>query len=139
NPDATRAKYAGDYLITGDLGVEDADGFVQFIGRNDDVITSAGYRIGPGPIEDCLLGHPAVRMAAVIGVPDRERTEIVKAFVVLNPDYKPSDALVKEIQMHVKTRLAAHEYPREVSFVDALPMTTTGKIIRKALREGAGR
>lgn len=138
NPDATRAKYAGDYLITGDLGVEDADGFVRFIGRNDDVITSAGYRIGPGPIEDCLLGHPAVRMAAVIGVPDRERTEIVKAFVVLNADYKPSDALVKEIQTHVKTRLAAHEYPREVSFVDALPMTTTGKIIRKALREVAG-
>ncbi|AKJ68662.1 AMP-dependent synthetase [Pandoraea thiooxydans] len=138
NPDATRAKYAGDYLITGDLGVEDADGFIRFIGRNDDVITSAGYRIGPGPIEDCLLGHPAVRMAAVIGVPDRERTEIVKAFVVLNPDYKPSDALVKEIQMHVKTRLAAHEYPREVSFVDALPMTTTGKIIRRALREAAG-
>ncbi|TAL57002.1 acyl-CoA synthetase [Pandoraea sp.] len=138
NPDATRAKYAGDYLITGDLGVEDVDGFVRFIGRNDDVITSAGYRIGPGPIEDCLLGHPAVRMAAVIGVPDRERTEIVKAFVVLNADYKPSDALVKEIQTHVKTRLAAHEYPREVSFVDALPMTTTGKIIRKALREVAG-
>jgi acetyl-CoA synthetase len=135
NPDATRAKYAGDYLLTGDLGIEHDDGFIRFVGRNDDVITSAGYRIGPGPIEDCLIGHAAVRMAAVIGIPDQQRTEIVKAFIILNPGFEPGDALVLDIQAHVRTRLAAHEYPRAVSFVDELPMTATGKIIRKALRE----
>jgi acetyl-CoA synthetase len=112
----------------------DADGFIRFVGRNDDVITSAGYRIGPGPIEDCLLGHPAVRMAAVVGVPDATRTEIVKAFIVLNAGYEPSDTLVSEIQDHVRTRLAAHEYPRAVAFVDSLPMTATGKIVRRDLR-----
>ncbi|HEV3105185.1 MAG TPA: acyl-CoA synthetase [Trinickia sp.] len=134
NPEATREKFAGEYLVTGDIGVMDEDGFVRFVGRNDDVITSAGYRIGPGPIEDCLLGHPAVRMAAVIGVPDATRTEIVKAFIVLNAGFAPSDALVREIQEHVKTRLAAHEYPRAIAFVDSLPMTATGKIIRRELR-----
>ncbi|TKC80377.1 AMP-dependent synthetase [Trinickia terrae] len=134
NPEATREKFAGDYLVTGDVGVMDEDGFVRFVGRNDDVITSAGYRIGPGPIEDCLLGHPAVRMAAVVGMPDATRTEIVKAFIVLNPGFEPGDALVREIQTHVKTRLAAHEYPRKIAFVDSLPMTATGKIIRRELR-----
>ncbi|MGV2289151.1 acyl-CoA synthetase [Trinickia sp. YCB016] len=134
NPEATREKFAGDYLVTGDIGVMDDDGFVRFVGRNDDVITSAGYRIGPGPIEDCLLGHPAVRMAAVVGMPDETRTEIVKAFIVLNAGFEPGDALVREIQTHVKTRLAAHEYPREIAFVDSLPMTATGKIIRRELR-----
>lgn len=137
NPEATREKFAGDYLVTGDIGVMDEDGFVRFVGRNDDVITSAGYRIGPGPIEDCLLGHPAVRMAAVVGIPDATRTEIVKAFIVLNDGYAASDTLVREIQEHVKTRLAAHEYPRAIAFVDSLPMTATGKIVRKALREAA--
>ncbi|KWE54377.1 AMP-dependent synthetase [Burkholderia ubonensis] len=135
NPDATRDKFAGDYLLTGDTGVLDADGFVRFVGRDDDVITSAGYRIGPGPIEDCLLTHPAVRMAAVVGVPDATRTEIVKAFVVLNPGYAGDDALVQALQAHVKTRLAAHEYPRAIAFVDGLPMTATGKIVRRALRD----
>jgi acetyl-CoA synthetase len=134
NPEATREKFAGDYLVTGDVGVMDAEGFIRFVGRNDDVITSAGYRIGPGPIEDCLLGHPAVRMAAVVGVPDATRTEIVKAFIVLNAGYAPSDALVREIQEHVRTRLAAHEYPRAIAFVDSLPMTATGKIVRRDLR-----
>jgi acetyl-CoA synthetase len=134
NPEATREKFAGAYLVTGDLGVMDADGFIRFVGRNDDVITSAGYRIGPGPIEDCLLGHPAVRMAAVIGVPDATRTEIVKAFIVLNAGFEPSDALVREIQAHVRTRLAAHEYPRSIAFVESLPMTATGKIVRRELR-----
>jgi acetyl-CoA synthetase len=134
NPEATREKFAGDYLVTGDVGVMDEDGFVRFVGRNDDVITSAGYRIGPGPIEDCLLGHPAVKMAAVVGMPDETRTEIVKAFIVLNPGFEPGDALVREIQTHVKTRLAAHEYPREIAFVESLPMTATGKIIRRELR-----
>ncbi len=134
NPEATREKFAGAYLVTGDIGVMDTDGFIRFVGRNDDVITSAGYRIGPGPIEDCLLGHPAVRMAAVIGVPDATRTEIVKAFIVLNAGFEPSDALIREIQTHVRTRLAAHEYPRSIAFVDSLPMTATGKIVRRELR-----
>ena len=135
NDEATREKFAGDYLLTGDLGMQDEEGFFRFVGRNDDVITSAGYRIGPGPIEDCLLGHPAVRLAAVVGIPDATRTEIVKAFIVLNPGFTPSPALEREIQEHVKTRLAAHEYPRAVAFVTSLPMTATGKIIRRALRE----
>lgn len=135
NPAATRDKFAGDYLLTGDTGTIDTDGFVRFVGRDDDVITSAGYRIGPGPIEDCLLTHPAVRMAAVVGVPDPTRTEIVKAFVVLNPGHVGDDALVQALQAHVRTRLAAHEYPRAIAFVDALPMTATGKIVRRALRD----
>lgn len=134
NPEATREKFAGAYLVTGDIGVMDTDGFIRFVGRNDDVITSAGYRIGPGPIEDCLLGHPAVRMAAVVGLPDATRTEIVKAFIVLNAGFAPSEALVRDIQDHVRTRLAAHEYPRAVAFVDQLPMTATGKIVRRELR-----
>ncbi|MGE8580916.1 MAG: AMP-binding enzyme, partial [Burkholderia contaminans] len=105
------------------------------VGRDDDVITSAGYRIGPGPIEDCLLTHPAVRMAAVVGVPDATRTEIVKAFVVVNPGHTGDEALVQALQAHVRTRLAAHEYPRAIAFVDSLPMTATGKIVRRALRD----
>jgi acetyl-CoA synthetase len=134
NPVATQAKFIGDYLLTGDLGMMDEDGYVRFLGRDDDVITSAGYRIGPGPIEDCLLSHPAVRVAAVIGVPDRERTEVVKAFVVLNEGHSPSDELVTELKQHVRVRLAAHEYPRLIQFIDVLPMTPTGKIIRRQLR-----
>jgi acetyl-CoA synthetase len=98
------------------------------------VITSAGYRIGPGEIEDCLLGHPAVEMAGVVGVPDEARTEIVKAFIVLAHGFEPGDDLTLDLQRHVKVRLAAHEYPREIEFVPSLPMTTTGKIIRRALR-----
>jgi acetyl-CoA synthetase len=137
NPEATRAKFAGDWLLTGDTGVMDAEGWIKFVGRDDDVITSAGYRIGPGEIEDCLLGHPAVRLAGVVGKPDAERTEIVKAYIVLKDDRTPSEALARDIQAHVKTRLAAHEYPREIAFVDALPMTTTGKIIRRELRARA--
>lgn len=134
NPDATAAKFIGDWLVTGDQGELDEDGYIRFVGRDDDVITSAGYRIGPGEIEDCLIGHPAVRMAAVVGVPDPLRTEIVKAFVVLQEGVKPDDALVASIQEHVKTRLAAHEYPRSIEFLESLPMTTTGKIIRRELR-----
>ena len=125
---------AGQFLLTGDLGLCDADGFIRFVGRNDDVITSAGYRIGPAPIEDCLLRHPAVSMAAVVGAPDAARTEIVMAFIVLNAGFVPDETLVRELQQHVRTRLAAHEYPREIRFVDALPMTPTGKVMRKELR-----
>ncbi|MBN8955936.1 MAG: acyl-CoA synthetase [Rhizobiales bacterium] len=136
-PEATREKFIGDWMTTGDQGVIDDDGYFTFVGRDDDVITSAGYRIGPGEIEDCLIGHPAVALAAVVGKPDPVRTEVVKAFIVLKPDQKASDALAVEIQNFVRTRLSAHEYPREVSFIDAMPMTTTGKIIRRALREQA--
>jgi acetyl-CoA synthetase len=136
-PDATRAKFAGDWLKTGDEGVMDEEGYVTFVGRDDDVITSAGFRIGPGEIEDCLIRHPAVALAAVVGKPDPVRTEIVKAFIVLKPDRQPSDALAGEIQAFVRTRLSAHEYPREVAFIEQMPMTTTGKVIRRLLRERA--
>lgn len=137
-PDATAAKFAGparEWMLTGDLGRRDDGGYLHYVGRDDDVITSAGYRIGPGEIEDCLAAHPAVAMAAVIGVPDPLRTEAVKACVVLAGGIEPSDALKAEIQEHVKRRLAAHEYPRIVEFLDALPMTATGKIMRRVLRE----
>ncbi|GAA0234499.1 acyl-CoA synthetase [Castellaniella daejeonensis] len=134
NPEATARAFIGDWLVTGDRGVCDEDGYLWFKGRGDDVITSAGYRIGPGPIEDCLLGHPAVRMAAVIGVPDPERTEIVKACIVLNEGYTGDAALIAEIQDHVRRKVAAHEYPRLIEFMDSLPMTTTGKVQRGQLR-----
>src|ERR1700744_1215982 len=111
--------------------MNDEDGYIRFVGRDDDVITSAGYRIGPGEIEDCLIQHPAVALAAVVGKPDPVRTEIVKAFVVLKPGQPPSDALASEIREFVRTRLSAHEYPREVAFIDQMPMTTTGKVIRR--------
>lgn len=134
NPSGTRDKFNGDWLLTGDMGYQDDDGYIYFLGRNDDVITSSGYRIGPGEIEDCLLQHPSVRMAAVIGGPDPQRTEVVVAIVVLSDPDQASETLKKELQEHVKTRLAAHEYPREVYFVEELPMTTTGKIVRRELR-----
>jgi acetyl-CoA synthetase len=134
NATATEEKFAGDYLLTGDLGRQDEAGYFWFQGRSDDVITSAGYRIGPGEIEDCLMKHPAVALAAAVGVPDPVRTEIVKAFLVLNPGHSGTQELAREIQDFVKTRLAAHEYPRLVEFVDALPMTATGKVMRRELR-----
>jgi acetyl-CoA synthetase len=136
-PEATREKFIGEWMTTGDQGRVDEDGYFHFVGRDDDVITSSGYRIGPGEIEDCLISHPAVALAAVVGKPDAVRTEIVKAFVVLKSDQTASDSLAAEIQGFVRTRLSAHEYPREVTFIDALPMTTTGKIIRRLLRERA--
>jgi acetyl-CoA synthetase len=134
-PEATRDKFVNDWMLTGDQGMTDEDGYIHFVGRDDDVITSSGYRIGPGEIEDCLIRHPAVALAAVIGKPDPVRTEIVKAFVVVKPGQLPSPALAAELQDFVKTRLAAHEYPREIAFIDQMPMTTTGKIIRRLLRE----
>jgi acetyl-CoA synthetase len=136
-PDATRDKFIGDWMTTGDEAIVDEDGYFQFVGREDDVITSAGYRIGPGEIEDCLIRHPAVALSAVVGKPDPMRTEIVKAFIVLKDGAAPSDTLATEIQAFVKTRLSAHEYPREIAFIDAMPMTTTGKIIRRLLRQRA--
>ncbi|MEO5641388.1 MAG: AMP-binding protein [Sphingomicrobium sp.] len=135
NPEATAAKFAGDWLLTGDLGVCDADGFFWFRGRADDVITSSGYRIGPAEIEDAIVRHPLVVQAAAIGVPDPQRTEVIKAFVVLAKGAAPSDALAEEIRVSVRDRLARHEYPRRIEFIDALPMTNTGKIMRRALRD----
>jgi acetyl-CoA synthetase len=132
---ATAAKFRGDWMTTGDQGFTDADGYFHFLGRDDDVITSAGYRIGPSEIEDCLAAHPAVKLAAAIGKPDPVRTEIVKAFVVLNDDAAPTDSLAGELQTFVRARLSAHEYPREIAFVPELPLTTTGKVIRRLLRD----
>jgi acetyl-CoA synthetase len=136
-PEATRDKFIGDWMTTGDQGVMDDDGYISFIGRDDDVITSSGFRIGPGEIEDCLIRHPAVALAAAVGKPDPIRNEIVKAFIVLKDGYAPSDKLAGEIQDFVRTRLSAHEYPREIAFIAQMPMTTTGKVIRRLLREQA--
>jgi acetyl-CoA synthetase len=136
-PEATREKFIGDWMTTGDQGVVDDDGYFSFVGRDDDVITSSGYRIGPGEIEDCLIKHPAVALAAAIGKPDPVRTEIVKAFIVLKRGHAPSDVLANDIQGFVRTRLSAHEYPREIAFIDEMPMTTTGKVIRRLLRAKA--
>jgi acetyl-CoA synthetase len=136
-PEATRDKFIGDWMTTGDQGVMDDDGYISFIGRDDDVITSSGFRIGPGEIEDCLIRHTAVALAAAVGKPDPIRNEIVKAFIVLKDGYAPSDKLAGEIQDFVRTRLSAHEYPREVAFIAQMPMTTTGKVIRRLLREQA--
>jgi acetyl-CoA synthetase len=135
NRQATAAKFRKGWLLTGDEARRDGEGYIHFIGRGDDIITSAGYRIGPGEIEDCLMRHPAVAMAAVVGAPDRLRTEIVKAFLVLKPGFAPSEELTADIQLFVRERLSAHEYPRTVAYVDALPLTTSGKIIRRVLRE----
>lgn len=134
-PEATEKKFSGDWMLTGDTARRDADGYVHFIGRDDDLITSAAYRIGPAEIEDCLNGHPAVAMAAAVGKPDPLRTEIVTAYLVLREGYAPSDALAAEIQAFVRTRLSAHEYPRAIAFRESLPMTTSGKIIRRQLRD----
>jgi acetyl-CoA synthetase len=134
---ATRAKFLGDWMLTGDQGFVDADGYFHFFGRDDDVITSAGYRIGPGEIEDCLAAHPAVALAAAVGKPDPVRTEIVKAFVVLRDGFEPGEALSEDLKQWVRARLSAHEYPREIDFVDQIPLTTTGKVIRRHFREQA--
>jgi acetyl-CoA synthetase len=136
-PKATADKFIGDWMTTGDLARQDEDGYVFFVGRDDDVITSSGYRIGPGEIEDCLLRHPAVSISAAVGKPDPLRTEIVKAFIVLKPGYAPSDALANDIRSFVRARLSAHEYPREIAFVGELPLTTSGKVIRRLLRDQA--
>lgn len=138
NPSATQAKFVDDWLLTGDVGYRRPDGRLCFVGRNDDVITSSGYRIGPGEIEDCLLRHPAVQLAAVVGKPDPVRTEIVKAFVVLKPEFEAGAEVEAELKDWVRSRLAAHEYPREIEFVADLPMTTTGKVIRHELRKRSG-
>ena len=146
NPAATAAKFTGDWCRTGDLAVRDAEGYLWYQGRSDDVFKAAGYRIGPGEIENCLVKHPAVINAAVVPKPDAERGALVKAYVVIAPDFIASCAgdtgaiaqlhakLTLELQAHVKGQLAPYEYPKEIEFVDALPMTTTGKVQRRVLR-----
>ena len=134
NPEGTVKKFAGEFLLTGDLGRQDDDGYFWYVSREDDVITSAGYRIGPSEIEHTLLKHPAVALSAVVGVPDSIRTEAIKAWIVLRPGFEASDALAHEIQQFVKVQLAAHEYPRHVVFAETLPMTATGKVLRRELR-----
>jgi acetyl-CoA synthetase len=135
NPQATKEKFIGDWGCTGDQAKMDEDGYLWYQGRSDDVIKSAGYRIGPAEIESCLVKHPAVLNAAVIGKPDAARGAIIKAFIVLQQGFSPTERLVGEIQSHVRGRLAPYEYPREIEFIDALPMTTTGKVQRKELRK----
>ncbi len=139
NGAATRAKYTGDpadsWCRTGDTATMDADGCLWYQGRSDDMFKAAGYRIGPGEIENCLVRHPAVVNAAVVPKPDAERGAVVKAYVVLAPGQRGDAALVEQLQRHVRGRLAPYEYPKEIEFIDALPMTTTGKVQRRVLRE----
>jgi acetyl-CoA synthetase len=134
NPRATREKFIGDWMRTGDYGRKDKDGNFWFSGRQDDIIESGGFRIGPGEVEDCLMKHPAVALVGVIGVSDPVRGEIVKAFILPRAGVTPDKALEQSIQEHVKKRLEAHAYPREVAFVDEMPKTMTGKILRNELR-----
>lgn len=124
----------GDWYRTRDRAVIDDDGYFWFVGRSDDVILSAGYRIGPFEVESALLEHPAVAESAVVASPDPERGEVVKAYIVLAPNYEASDALVSELQTHCKTVTAPYKYPRRITFVDALPKTVSGKIRRVELR-----
>jgi acetyl-CoA synthetase len=134
NQEATTGKYTGEWCRTGDLASADEEGYLWYQGRADDVFKSAGYRIGPSEIENCLLKHPAVANAAVVGSPDQERGTVVKAFIVLTAGHAGSDALTRELQEHVRGKLAPYEYPKEIEFIDALPMTTTGKVQRRVLR-----
>jgi acetyl-CoA synthetase len=134
NDQATRSKFTGNWCRTGDLAKADDEGYLWYQGRADDVFKSAGYRIGPSEIENCLVKHPAVANAAVVGSPDAERGTIVKAFIVLTPGHAASRELTAELQEHVRGKLAPYEYPKEIEFIDALPMTTTGKVQRRVLR-----
>jgi acetyl-CoA synthetase len=135
NPEATAKKFTGDWCRTGDLATRDEEGYLWYQGRADDMFKSAGYRIGPTEIENCLVKHPAVANAAVVPSPDETRGNVVKAFIVLALGHAPSAALEEDIQRHVRTFLAPYEYPKEIEFIDALPMTTTGKVQRRVLRE----
>ncbi len=135
-PEQTAEKFKGDWMLTGDRGIWEDD-FLRFVGREDDVITSSGYRIGPAEIEDCLLQHEAVATVGVVGKPDAMRTEIVKAYVVLREGVDLSKNLASDLQLFVKERLARYSYPREISFLESLPMTVTGKVIRRELKARA--
>ena len=138
NDEATRAKYTGDpsnsWCRTGDTAVMDEDGYLWYQGRSDDMFKAAGYRIGPSEVENCLVKHPAVANAAVVPKPDAQRGALVKAYVVLSPGYTGDAALIESLQQHVRGKLAPYEYPKEIEFIEALPMTTTGKVQRRVLR-----
>jgi len=133
-PEATANKFTGEWCRTGDLATRDADGYLWYQGRADDVFKAAGYRIGPSEIENCLVKHPSVANAAVVPKPDQERGNLVKAYVVLSVGFRASDDLVQALQAHVRGLLAPYEYPKEIEFIEALPMTTTGKVQRRVLR-----
>ena len=135
NPEATAQKFTGDWCRTGDLAVSDEGGYLWYQGRADDMFKAAGYRIGPSEIENCLVKHAAVANAAVVPSPDETRGNVVKAFIVLASGHAPSRELEEDIQRHVRQFLAPYEYPKEIEFIDALPMTTTGKVQRRVLRE----
>jgi acetyl-CoA synthetase len=145
NAAATAAKYSGDWCRTGDLAVADADGYLWYQGRTDDMFKAAGYRIGPGEIENCLVKHPAVANAAVVPKPDKDRGALVKAYVVLSSEFQVQRqqaesaleferGVIAALQQHVRGLLAPYEYPKEIEFIEALPMTTTGKVQRRILR-----
>lgn len=134
NPQATKGKFIGEWLRTGDYGRKDENGHFWFSGRQDDIIESGGFRIGPGEVEACLMKHRAVALVAVIGIPDPIRGEIVKAFILPKEGVTPDKALEESIKEHVKKRLEAHAYPREVAFLSEMPMTKTGKILKHKLR-----
>ena len=135
NPEGTRKKFTGEWCRTGDMATRDGDGYLWYQGRADDMFKAAGYRIGPSEIENCLVKHPAVANAAVVPSPDPIRGNIVKAFVVLAAGHAASQSLADELQQHVRQFLAPYEYPKEIEFLDELPMTTTGKVQRRVLRE----
>jgi acetyl-CoA synthetase len=135
NPEATAGKYSGDWCRTGDEAAWDDDGYLWYHGRADDMFKSAGYRIGPAEIENCLVKHAAVANSAVVPVPDDTRGAVIKAFVLLAPGYEPSETLKESIREHVKQHLAPYQQPREIEFVRELPMTTTGKVQRRVLRD----
>jgi acetyl-CoA synthetase len=135
NDKATADKYAGPWCRTGDQAFFDADGYLWYQGRADDMFKAAGYRIGPAEIENCLVKHPAVANCAVVPSPDETRGAIIKAFVLLSPGHVGSEDLKESIRDHVKKHLAPYQQPREIAFVTELPMTTTGKVQRKVLRE----
>ena len=135
NPEENAAAFRGDYYLTGDQASRDADGYLWFVGRADDVIISAGYRIGPFEVESALLEHPAVMESAVVASPDADRGSIVKAFVKLKPGVEGSFAMARELQEHCKRITAPYKYPREIEFVDELPKTASGKIRRVELRK----
>ena len=138
NDEATNEKIKNGWLYTGDFAYKDEEGYFYFKGREDDIINTSGYRVGPSEVEDAILSHPEVSMVAVIGMPDKLRGQIIKAFIVPSDQSNvltQNDKLKQSIQNHVKLKLAVHEYPRLIEFVNELPLTTTGKIIRKDLRE----
>ncbi|MEO8565136.1 MAG: AMP-binding protein [Betaproteobacteria bacterium] len=135
NPEGTAKKFSGDWCRTGDLATQDDDGYLWYQGRADDMFKAAGYRIGPSEIENCLVRHPAVANAAIVPSPDETRGNVIKAYIVLAPGHDPSPALEDAIQRHVREHLAPYEYPKEIEFIAALPMTTTGKVQRGVLRQ----